>query len=116
MTIVTIAMVCGLIAVLYGVFTSQQVLKSSPGNEKMQSIAAAIQEGAQAYLGRQYTAIAIVGVVLLVVIGFALSWLTAAGFAIGAVLSGLTGYIGMKAATKAKRAEGRALRAELRQR
>ena len=61
MTTVYIAILCGLLAVVYGIVTSQQVLRASPGNEKMQDIAAAIQEGAKAYLGRQYTTIAIVG-------------------------------------------------------
>ena len=72
MTTVYIAMLCGLLAVLYGVVTSQQVLRASPGNEKMQDIAAAIQEGAKAYLGRQYTTIAIVGVVVAVILFFTL--------------------------------------------
>ena len=90
-----IPIVLGLVAVVYGIVTSRQVLSASPGNEKMQEIAAAIQEGAQAYLGRQYRAIAIVGVVAAIVVGLAISWTSSAGFVLGAVLSGATGFIGM---------------------
>ena len=68
MLIIQVAIGCGLIAILYGLITSRQVLAASPGNEKMQDIAAAIQEGARAYLGRQYRTIAIVGVVMAVLI------------------------------------------------
>ena len=64
MTVVLIAIACGLVAVLYGIITSAQVLRASPGNERMMAVAEAIQEGAKAYLGRQYTTIAIVGVVV----------------------------------------------------
>jgi K(+)-stimulated pyrophosphate-energized sodium pump len=92
MSVVMIAMACGVIAVLYGLITSQQVLKSSPGNEKMQEIAAAIQEGAQAYLGRQYTTIAIVGVVVAVILAVTLGRSSTVSFLIGAVLSGVAGY------------------------
>ncbi|WP_164115375.1 sodium-translocating pyrophosphatase [Sphingorhabdus sp. Alg239-R122] len=92
---VTISILCGLIAVLYGIITSRQVLSASAGNEKMQEIAGAIQEGAQAYLGRQYRTIAIVGVVVAIIVGLTLGLISGIGFVIGAVLSGVAGYIGM---------------------
>lgn len=95
MDLILISIGLGVLAVLYGIFTSRQVLGASAGNEKMQEIAAAIQEGAQAYLNRQYTTIAIVGVVAAIVLGLFLGWIPAVGFVIGAVLSGVAGYIGM---------------------
>src|SRR5579872_2398495 len=91
----------GLLAVLYGVLQTASLLRASPGNEKMQEIAAAIQEGAQAYLRRQYTTIAIVGVVVLVALFFLIGWQESVGFLIGAVLSGAAGFAGMLISVRA---------------
>lgn len=89
------ALICAFVGIGYGVISIFSVLSKPQGNEEMQRIAGAIQEGAVAYLARQYTAIAIVGLILFVIIGFFLDWYTAIGFALGALLSGAAGYIGM---------------------
>ncbi len=101
MNLLLISIGLGVLAIAYGIFTSSQVLSASPGNARMQEIAAAIQEGAQAYLNRQYTTIAIVGVVVAAIVAFALGTTAVIGFVTGAVLSGVAGYIGMNISVRA---------------
>ncbi|HTX24654.1 MAG TPA: sodium-translocating pyrophosphatase [Steroidobacteraceae bacterium] len=96
-----LAIAAGVFAVLYGVISTTAILRLPAGNARMQEIAAAVQTGAKAYLNQQYSAILIVGLVLFVVLGFGLNWWTAIGFAIGAILSGATGYIGMNISVRA---------------
>jgi K(+)-stimulated pyrophosphate-energized sodium pump len=98
---IVIALVCSGAAVLYGALTARWLLAKSPGNERMQEISKAVQEGATAYLRSQYTIIAGVAVVLFFVIGIAVDWRTAVGFAIGGILSGSAGFIGMNVSVRA---------------
>jgi K(+)-stimulated pyrophosphate-energized sodium pump len=117
MTSVLIAIGCGLLAVIYGFVTSRQVLGASAGDAKMQEIAGAIQEGAKAYLGRQYTTIAIVGVIVAVIIWATLdnmgTPLSTVSFLIGAVLSGVAGYVGMNISVRANVRTAEAARSSL---
>jgi K(+)-stimulated pyrophosphate-energized sodium pump len=105
----------GLAAVLFAVVLIFLVLRMPPGNERMREIAAAIQEGASAYLNRQYTLIAIIGVVIAVVLGFFINWSTAALFVVGAVLSASAGYVGMNIAVRSNLRTAEAARGGLNQ-
>jgi K(+)-stimulated pyrophosphate-energized sodium pump len=98
---VVVALVCAACAVAYGLVTTRALLALSPGNERMQSISLAVQQGARAYLNRQYTTIAIVGVVIFVALIFIQNIAVACGFAIGGILSGSAGYIGMNVSVRA---------------
>jgi len=101
MTILWVIVGCGVLAILYGIWATGSVLRADAGSPKMQEISAAVREGAQAYLKRQYTTIGIVGIVIFLIIGVMLGWLVAVGFAVGAVLSGATGFIGMNVSVRA---------------
>src|SRR5246500_427504 len=90
-----------LLAVVYAVALTVWVLRSPTGNDRMREIAAAIQEGASAYLNRQYTVIAIIGVLIAIVIGVAIGWSSAALYIVGAVLSAAAGYVGMNISVRA---------------
>jgi K(+)-stimulated pyrophosphate-energized sodium pump len=96
-----IVVACGVLALLYGAFTARSVLAAATGTDRMREIAAAVQEGARAYLNRQYTTIAVVGIVVGVILGFTLGLPVAIGYAIGAVLSGAAGYVGMNVSVRA---------------
>ena len=101
LTGLTFAIACGVLAIIYGAVSIAQILNKPAGSEAVQKIALAIQQGASAYLKRQYITIGLVGVVLFVVIWIALDHFTAIGFALGAVFSGLAGFIGMHVSVRA---------------
>src|SRR5258705_8881859 len=101
MTALWLIIVCGLLAIVYGVWAIWSVMSADAGSAKMQEISAAVREGAQAYLKRQYSTIAVVGIVIFLLVGYLLGWLVAVGFAIGAVLSGVAGFIGMNVSVRA---------------
>ena len=96
-----LAIVCGVLSIVYAIWASKSVMSADAGNERMQEIASAIQEGAQAYLSRQYMTIGMVGVVVLAIVWWLLGSLVAVGFAIGAILSGIAGFIGMLVSVRA---------------
>lgn len=101
MSALWLIILCGCLAIVYGIWAIGSVMKADAGNAKMQEISAAVREGAQAYLKRQYTTIGIVGVLIFLILGWGLGWLVAVGFAIGAILSGATGFIGMNVSVRA---------------
>jgi K(+)-stimulated pyrophosphate-energized sodium pump len=101
MTALWLIVLCGALSVVYAVWATMSVLKSDAGNPRMQEIAAAVREGAQAYLRRQYTTIALVGVVIFALLAYFLGTLVAVGFSIGAILSGAAGFIGMNVSVRA---------------
>jgi K(+)-stimulated pyrophosphate-energized sodium pump len=100
-TTLWLIVLCGVLAIIYAIWATYSVMQADPGSEKMQEIAAAIREGAQAYLRRQYATIAIVGVVIFLIVGYFLGWLVGVGFAVGAILSGATGFVGMNVSVRA---------------
>jgi K(+)-stimulated pyrophosphate-energized sodium pump len=92
---------CGVLAIVYAIWATSSVLHADAGSARMQEISAAVREGAQAYLKRQYSTIAVVGIVIFLIVGYFLGWLVAIGFAVGAVLSGSAGFIGMNVSVRA---------------
>jgi len=96
-----IIVLCGALGIGYAVWATQSVMAADAGSARMQEISAAVREGAQAYLKRQYATIGIVGIVIFAIVSYFLGWLVGIGFAIGAVLSGLAGFIGMNVSVRA---------------
>jgi K(+)-stimulated pyrophosphate-energized sodium pump len=101
MTTLWLIILCGVLALVYAMWATFSVMQADPGNQRMQEIAAAVREGAQAYLRRQYATIGVVGIVIFVIVGYFLGWLVGIGFAIGAILSGAAGFIGMNVSVRA---------------
>ena len=101
MTTLWLIVLCGVLAIIYAIWATRSVLQSDAGSARMQEISAAVREGAQAYLKRQYSTIALVGVVIFLIVGYFLGWLVSVGFAVGAVLSGAAGFIGMNVSVRA---------------
>jgi K(+)-stimulated pyrophosphate-energized sodium pump len=95
MTTLWLIVLCGVLAIVYAIWATSSVLHADAGSARMQEISAAVREGAQAYLKRQYSTIAVVGIVIFLIVGYFLGWLVAIGFAVGAILSGSAGFIGM---------------------
>src|SRR5436853_4669940 len=100
MTALWVIVLCGALSILYAIWATASVMKADAGNPRMQEIAAAVREGAQAYLRRQYTTIGIVGVVIFALLAYFLGMLVAIGFAIGAILSGAGGFIGLNVSAR----------------
>ena len=113
MNIVDLAIVCGFIALAYGIWAARSVLAADAGNARMQEIAGAVQEGARAYLNRQYSTIGVVGVIVTVILMMTLGQFVAIGFVIGAVFSGIAGYIGMNVSVRANVRTTQAARSSL---
>src|SRR5690348_16134581 len=101
MTTLWLIVLCGVLAIIYAIWATRSVLQADAGSARMQEISAAVREGAQAYLKRQYSTIALVGIVIFLIVGYFLGWLVAVGFAVGAVLSGTAGFIGMNVSVRA---------------
>src|ERR1700722_15015123 len=93
--------VCGALAIVYAIWATRSVMAADAGSERMQEKSAAVREGAQAYLKRQYSTIAVVRIVIFFIFGYFLGWLVAIGFAVGAILSGSAGFIGMNVSVRA---------------
>jgi K(+)-stimulated pyrophosphate-energized sodium pump len=101
MTTLWLIILCGVLALVYAMWATFSVMQADPGSQRMQEIAAAVREGAQAYLRRQYATIGVVGIVIFLIVGYFLGWLVGVGFAIGAILSGAAGFIGMNVSVRA---------------